>query len=316
MTIRTFQPGDDVAQVSIYNEAAGALPKFKPATLDEVRRRCRSADFDTSARFYAVPDGGSGNRAVGYAAFQRNGRVSFPWCRKGYDDQAEPLFEVMLDAMRERGMRQAFAAYRGDWPAQREFFLVHGFRQSREMVNYVMDLNQMPTPGARLGTSVTPLTPDDVPAVIEMGKGVLRVTEPRQLEALLFRNPYFPPDSLFALRNRTGGQAIAVSIVVTNPDYANPKQLDAGMPCFRLGAFGTEGMTLKRINGLFSFLTSDPHEAHPYALDLLCHACVSVEHTDVDAFAAQAPSDAEYLSRFYKGLFRRQGSFPIFERDL
>ena len=35
MTIRTFQPGDDVAQVGIYNEAAGDLPKFKPATLDE-----------------------------------------------------------------------------------------------------------------------------------------------------------------------------------------------------------------------------------------------------------------------------------------
>src|SRR5262249_51646942 len=34
MTIRTFQPGDDAVQVSIYNEAAADLPKFKPATID------------------------------------------------------------------------------------------------------------------------------------------------------------------------------------------------------------------------------------------------------------------------------------------
>jgi hypothetical protein len=316
MTIRTFQPGDDVAQVSIYNEAAGELPKFKPATLDEVRRRCRSADFDPNARFYAIPDGASGGRAVGYAAFQHNGRVSFPWCRKGYEDQAKLLFEYMLQAMRARGLRHAFAAYRGDWPAQRDFFVAHGFRQSREMINYVMDLNEMPTPAARVGTAVTPLTSDDLPAVIEMGRGLLRITEPHQLESLLFRNPYYPPESLFALRSRTGGQPVAVGIVVTNPDYANPKQLDAGMPCFRLGAFGTEGMTLKRINGLFSFLTSNPHEAHPHALDLLTYASVAVEDTNVETFAAQAPSDAEHLTRFYKNLFRRQGSFPIFERDL
>ena len=39
MKIRTYAPGDDGAQVSIYNEAAATLPKFKAATLDEVRRR-------------------------------------------------------------------------------------------------------------------------------------------------------------------------------------------------------------------------------------------------------------------------------------
>src|SRR5688572_1622067 len=46
MTIRTFQAGDEVAQVSIYNEAAAALPKFKPASIDEVRRRLRDPEFD------------------------------------------------------------------------------------------------------------------------------------------------------------------------------------------------------------------------------------------------------------------------------
>ena len=89
MTIRTFQPGDEVAQVSIYNEAAGDLPKFKPATLDEVRRRLRDPDFDPATRFYAVADG----RPVGYATFQPSGRVSFPWCRKGHEALAEPLLD-------------------------------------------------------------------------------------------------------------------------------------------------------------------------------------------------------------------------------
>ena len=46
MKIRTFLPGDDAAQVGIYNEAAAALPKFKAATLDDVRRRIHAPDHD------------------------------------------------------------------------------------------------------------------------------------------------------------------------------------------------------------------------------------------------------------------------------
>ena len=79
MTIRTFTAGDDAAQVGIYNEAAADLPKFKAVTLDELRGRLRGPDFDPATRFFAVENG----RPVGYAAFHANGRVSFPWCRKG-----------------------------------------------------------------------------------------------------------------------------------------------------------------------------------------------------------------------------------------
>src|SRR5213075_3432989 len=77
MSIRTFQPGDEAAQVTIYNEAAAALPKFKPASLDEVRRRVRDPGFDPGTRFFAEEDG----RPVGYATFSADGRVSYPWCR-------------------------------------------------------------------------------------------------------------------------------------------------------------------------------------------------------------------------------------------
>src|SRR5437762_13595013 len=107
MSIRTYQPGDETAQVGIYNEAAAQLPKFKPATLDEVRRRCLARDFDAGTRFYAV----EGGRPVAYATFQLNGRVSFPWSRKGQERWAEPLLQHVLEAMRGRGLKRAFTAY-------------------------------------------------------------------------------------------------------------------------------------------------------------------------------------------------------------
>lgn len=311
MVIRTFQAGDDVAQVSIYNEAGADLPKFKPATIDEVRRRARGADFDPTARFYAVAD----NRPVGYVTFQANGRVSYPWCRKGQERYALPLLEHALTAMRQRGLTRAFAAYRGDWPAQRDFFLAQGFAQTREMINYVMDMVDMPTPAARPSSLITPLNVADLPAVAQLGKGILRVPESK-LEDHLFRNPYFSGTSLFALRSKNDDTPVAVGIVVANDAFADPKQLDSSMPCFRLGAFGTEGMTAKRINGLFSFLAADTRDVHLYGLDLISYATNAVADTDLSTFAAQVPSDAAHLVRFYKSLFRKQGGFPIYERGL
>ena len=112
MTIRTFMAGDDLAQVGIYNEAAAELPKFKPATVDEVppplpggriliRRR----------RFFALVN----NRPMGYASFSSSGRISYPWCRKGHEALAEPLLEHVLATMKQRGLKTAWAAYRHDW---------------------------------------------------------------------------------------------------------------------------------------------------------------------------------------------------------
>jgi hypothetical protein len=312
MEIRTYQPGDDAAQVSIYNEAAGDLPKFKAATLDEVRRRARAADYDPSARFIAL----EGGRPVGYAAFHANGRVSYPWCRKGQESAAGPLFDRVLQAMRQRGLTRAFTAYRADWPAQLEFFRHNGFEVRREMINYVLDLAEMPTPSARPSSGISPATPADLPAIVKLGAGVLRIEEPAALEQYLFHNPYFPADAVFALRSRADGSPLAVGILIANPDYATPRQVDAAMPCFRLGAFGAEGMSAKRINGLFSFLTADDRDAQPFALDLLGYAAQKLQHTEVETFGAQVPSDAGHLARFYKQYFQRQARFPILERIL
>jgi hypothetical protein len=312
MTIRTFMAGDDAAQVGIYNEVAADLPKFKVATLDEVRRRCLAPDFDPSTRLYAV----EGGRPVAYVTFQTNGRVSYPWCRKGHEKWAEPLFERALHDLKKRGSALAFAAYRADWTAQRDFFLSHGFAKARDVINLVMDLAEMPTPAARQSSPITPLKKEDLPAILALGPKVLRVPDVAGLERHLLHNRYFPASSGFVLRSRTDGAPVAAGVIIANPAYANPKQLDSAMPCFRLGAFGAEGLTAKRVNGLFSFLAADNRDVNPLALDLLSHAAFQLEETEVETLAAQVPSDAGHLLRFYKQYFRVQGSFPVFERVL
>lgn len=313
MNIRTFRPGDEANQIAIYNEAAAPLSKFKPATLPEVARRCQARDFDPATRFFAEENG----QAVGYATFHANGRVSFPWCRKGHASAAEPLFQGVLEAMRARGLASAFAAYRADWPAQQEFFLSRGFHLAREMVNFVLDLNAIPTRPSRRENPLTPLREEDIPAIFPFGQGVLRVQSPEELARYLFHNPYFQPEDLFVVRNRADEVPLAVGIVVANLTYADPHQVDALMPCFRTGAFGTEGMQTKRINGLFSFLTGDTRGMSPYTLELLGHAAAKIEEEATGTcLAAQVPSDAPHLVRFYNSYFRRQGSFPVLERSL
>jgi hypothetical protein len=312
MSIRTFAPGDDAAQVGIYNEAAAELPKFKASTLDEVRRRTRPPEFDPTTRFIAV----EGGRPVGYAGFHPNGRVSYPWTRRGFEALAGPLFDQVLTAMKARGITRAFAAYRGDWEPQRDFFLARGFEARREIINYVMDLAEMPTPAARASSSIGQLTPDDLPAVLRLAPRLIRSGSPDELGKHLLNSPYFQSKAVFALRSKVDNSPVAVGVIVDNSAYANPKQVDAAMPCFRAGAFGAEGMQVKRTNGLFSMAVADNRDVSPLALDLLGHAAFLLQESDLETICAQVPSDATHLVRFYKQYFRRQGSFPLYEREL
>ncbi|MCI0460389.1 MAG: hypothetical protein L0Z62_25835 [Gemmataceae bacterium] len=313
MTIRTFQSGDEAAQVAIYNEAAKSLPKFKPATQPEVQRRTRDRDFDPAMRLFAIVHG----RPVGYAVWNANGRVSYPWCLPGYEDQAEPLFARALDTMSRRGFRHPFAAYRKDWQPVTDFFLSHSFRQTREMVNFVMDVIEMPTIPGRPSSKVSQLERADVLAVFDLAPAALRVRTPEELERHLFHNPYFSPKSAFVLHSRTGEGVLAAGVLIQDPTYADPKQVDSHMPCFRLGAFGTEGMQTKRIRGLFSFVARADHNTSVLGLDLMGQAALRVQDDDdIDSLAAQVPSDVPHLLKFYERNFRRQGSFPVFEREL
>jgi hypothetical protein len=312
MTMRTFQPGDELVQVSIYNEASADLPKFKPATLEDVRRRRQAPDFDPTARFYAVENGS----VVGYAHFLPNGRVNFPWCRKGQEQHTEPLFAAVLDAMRQRGMKKAFAAYRADWTPQRDFFLGHEFEKKRDLVNFVLDLAEMPTPAARPHSPVAPLEAGEMKYVFQLAAGLVSAATVEDLTQHLLHNKYFPASCCYLLRDRNDGKPNAVGVLIENPAYADPYKVDAGMPCFRLGAFGTEGMQVKRINGMFSFLARADANVNMLGLELLSQAARRLDSSDVATVAAQVPSDAAHLHRFYQQYFRRQGSFPVYERSL
>jgi L-amino acid N-acyltransferase YncA len=313
MQIHTSKTGDEAAQVAIYNEAAGSLPNFKPATVPEVEKRTRARDFDPGSRFYVEENG----RVVGYASFQANGRVSYPWLLPGQEHFAEPLFAQMLQTMRARGMKKAFTAYRADWTSINDFFLKHGFIKVRDMINYVLDLVEMPTPPARPSSSIAPVEKDDVPAILDMGRDVIRLDSASELEKYFFHNPFFSPEALFLLRSRADKTPIAVGILVVDPKYADPNAVNAAMPCYRLGAFGTEGMTTKRINGLFSFLVRADQNITALGLDLMGHAAYHLRETDdLATLAAQVPSDAQKLAQFYQRNFRRQGSFPVLEREL
>ncbi len=312
MSIRNYRPGDEVHQAAIYNDAAGHLPKFKPSTSEEIKRRTPKDD-DTNYRFFAE-DGG---QIVGYASFNPNGRISYPWCRPGYEKFADPLFDAALDAMRQRGFRNIFACYRPDWTPILDFFRQRRFQQTREMVNFIIDLVEMPTPPSRPSSAITAMMPEDVKAIFEFAPDVLRAQNPEELAEHLLENPFFPPDSIFVLRARDGKTPIAAGIMVLNPEYADPNVLDSDMPCFRLGAFGTEGTRTKRVNGLFSFVCRKDQSISALGLDLLGQAAFRVrEQDDIECFAAQVPSDAPELLKFYQRNFRRQGSFPILERQL
>jgi hypothetical protein len=149
-----------------------------------------------------------------------------------------------------------------------------------------------------------------------MAPEALRVSSTEELERHFFANPYFSSDAVFVLRNRSGNLPAAVGILMNNAAYADPKQVDPNMPCFRLGAFGTEGMDAKRINGLFSFLCRGGRDVSSMALDLMGHAAFRLEETSTAWLGAQVPSDVPHLIRFYQQHFRRQGSFPIYVRAL
>lgn len=312
MRIRNYQSGDEAAQAEIYNEAAAVLPRFKPARVEEVARRCRAAEFDPATRFYAEENG----RVVGYAVFHPNGRVSYPWCRRGFETAAQPLFEAVVDALRQRRPPRAFAAYRGDWPEHEAFFLRNGFWRAREMINFVADVNDLDVDEADARTSVSQMDPEDVSAARSLAPQALRTTDTDALRFHLLANPYFPADSVTVLRENGNPQVRAVGVAVLNPAYADARAVDANMPCFRLGAFGTEGMQVKRLNGLFSFLARDDDEADQLGRILLGQTVERLRAASVQACAAQVPSDAAHLLPFYERHFRRQGSFPVLERTL
>jgi hypothetical protein len=86
------------------------------------------------------------------------------------------------------------------------------------------------------------------------------------------------------------------------------------MPCFRLGAFGTERERHKRVNGLFSCVFAD--EAVGELMMTLEPIWSRVSESGLTHVAAQAPSDVPTVCALYDLFLQRQGTFPILARHL
>ena len=311
MNIRTFQPGDEVTQAALFNVAAFALPGFKAATAEDVKKRTRARGFDPGARFYAE----EGGQVVGYCVLEpEQGRVSVPWCRKGHESAAGPLFDAALDAARARGLSTVFAAYRRDWEPVLTFLTDRGFTVAREVVNYWADPVDLPTLVNRSKLPIDRLRKADLPAVAAMGQGLVRLPADK-LESYFFANPYFPAEAVLVLRG-ANEEPVALGIGLESPTYADVKKVDPLAPCFRLGAFGTEGLNTKRVNGLFSFMVADPGRALTAGLALLSEASQEMTEGTVTALAGQCPSDAPHLIGFYARYFKEHGRFPMLEKRL
>jgi hypothetical protein len=311
VNIRTFQSGDEVVQAGLFNVAAFALPGFKPATADEVRRRVRARSFDPTARFLAE----EGGQVVGYCVLEpEQGRVSYPWCKKGFEAAGPELFAAALKSARDRGLKSLFAAYRRDWEPVQRFFADNGFTLSREMINYWGDPLDLPTIVNRTKLPIDRLRREDLPAVAAMGKGVVRLPA-EKLEPYLFSNPHFPAEAFLVLRDKNQAP-VAVGVGLESSTFADVKKIDPLAPCFRLGAFGTEGLNTKRVNGLFSYIVVDPANALTAGLALLSEASQEMTNDSVTSLAAQCPSDAPHLVAFYARYFKEQGRFPVLETPL
>jgi hypothetical protein len=310
MLIRPYRPGDEEGQARVFNASAAALPAFKPATAEEVARRYRTADPDHGSKLYGVD--GDSDEIVAYAVFNPNGRVSYPWCLPGYEAARRPLLENLLEVMRDRGFTEAWAAYRADWAPVVDFFREQGFRATREMVNFLTDVGRLPRVPAPYGLTFGPLLRDDLPRLLEVGRGLFADDDPDRLGAYYWENPFLGPDPLFALRPVAGGPIEGAALVVVDARFADPTQIDPAAPCFRLGAMGTETERHKRVNGMVSCVFTD--EAVGTAL--LAEAARRLDRAGLSHAAAQAPSDRPDLTAFYAWFFDRQGSFAILTRPL
>ena len=310
MLIRNCLPTDAEHEATVYNTAASRLPGFRPVTPDQVRRAVTARTTDPTTRFCAE----EGGRLVGYASFEPTGRVNYPWCLPGHERMAHQLFGAVLRALADRKVTRVFAACRADWADQVEFFEDHGFVKARDMVNFTQSIADLPTMFQRPGLNITLARPEDVPAIEGLVPGFLHVRGAALADYLL-QNPAFPADAVYVLR-RKDRSVQGVGILVDDASYASVDSVDPRLPTYWSGAFGAEGLSSKRVNGLFSFLAAPGKDAVLIGQDLLWYGTSRMETNTFEFLAAQVPSDVPHLIGFYERYFEKQGSFPVFERDV
>jgi hypothetical protein len=309
MIIRNCLASDAEHEARIYNSAASHLPGFVPITVEEVRRSLNGHGVEPAVRIFAEHDG----RPVGYCMFEPTGRIHFPWCLSGHEGIGHALFATAARAMAERRVTRAYATCRADWKAQIEFFEDHEFDRVRDMVNFAQSIGDLPTMFQRPGLNVSIVRPADVWEIERLAPNLLRI-HGNALAEYFLNNRFLPTDAVYILRR--DGVPRGVGLLVDDESFASVESLDPLAPVFRFGAFGTEGLPSKRVNGLFSFLAAPGKDALHIGQDLLWYGTSRMESNTFDMLAAQVPSDAPHLLGFYERYFQRQGSFPIFEREV
>jgi hypothetical protein len=310
MLIRNCLPSDAEQEAAVYNVAAARLPGFRPVTPDQVRRAATARATDPTTRLGAEVDG----RLVGYVAFEPTGRVQYPWCLSGHEGIAHQLFGAALRTLADRNVTHVFAACRADWADQIAFFTDHGFAKARDVVNFTQSITELPTMFQRPGLNITRACPEDVPGIEALVSGFLRLRGPALADYLL-KNPAFPAGAVIVLRRKDGSPQ-GVGIMIDDGSCTSVDGLDPRAPTFWTGAFGTEGLSGKRVNGLFSFLAAPEKEAGLIGQDLLWCFTSRMESNTFEFLAAQVATDVPHLLRFYERYFQKQGGFPVFEREL
>jgi hypothetical protein len=307
MIIRAGQPADAVHEAAIYNAAAARLPGFRPVSADEVRKSVNGRG-EAGTRYFAEDAG----RVIGFAGFDPSGRVHYPWCLPGHEKLSHLLFGAVLRSLASRQVPRAYAAFRPDWSDQREFFEDHGFTRAREVVNFAQSIGDLPTMFQRPGLNVTLVKPDDLATIESIAPELLRLSGSRLAEYLL-RNPAFPADAIYVLRKKDG-QPLGVGVLIDSEAYAAVETLDPRAPVYWFGAFGTEGLPTKRVNGLFSFLAAYGKDAALIGQDLLWYGTSRMQSNTFETLAAQVSTDAPHLVAFYERYFQKVGSFTVYER--
>lgn len=311
MLIRNFVPGDAEHWVEIHNLGVAPLADHRPLTLDEARRRSAGAGFDPGTHFFAEEE----NQVVGHASFDPlGGQVTYPWCKPGHERLANPLFTSVLRTMAQRKIARAVAAYPAAWTEIWEFFEDHNFAKIRDVINYSQSIGDLPTMFQRPGLNVTPLQPGDLPEIERLAPGVLRLEGDRLADYFL-RNPRFPADALFVLRRKEGGVK-GVGLMIDDASLDPVGLTDPMAADFRFGSFGTEGCHGEGVNGLFSFIAAPGKDAEIVGQDLLWYATSRAATNSFEELAAQAPGDMPHFCAFYNRYFRKQGSFPVYGREI
>src|SRR5262249_8797105 len=133
------------------------------------------------------------------------------------------------------------------------------FRDKRQMINYVAEVEQLlpdtPLPPDRI---VEPLRPEEMGDLHALIPDIDPNDDARRFQRFYAENPFYDfSGQIIALKEAGTGRILGIAHLVVESRFADPTQINAAMPCFRFGTFGTERERHKRVNGLFSTAFAD-----------------------------------------------------------